>query len=284
MVIEKIVNNNMVISRGASGESLIVVGRGVGFSRRPGDQVREASVEAVFALHDPRISRRLIDLVGTIPLEDVVLGGELADYVGAHYAKKTSEMLLLILMDHVSNALRRHRRGMDLPNPMLYDIARIYPEELALGKDVVRIIRERLGVELGDDEAGFIALDIVNAQTEQDMSTVMECTRFVQRALDIVRSRISLPADVSSDAYERFLAHLKYLSYRIIGDGPCPESLRELGPASGIAAIRPAARKVVEDVDALCRAYYDRSLGHDEGLYLLMHLVTLMDSLGIPDE
>ncbi len=47
---------------------------------------------------------------------------------------------------------------MTIRNVLLWEIKRLYPKEFELGQEARTIIAGRLGVELAEDEAGFIAL------------------------------------------------------------------------------------------------------------------------------
>ena len=57
--------------------------------------------------------------------------------------------------------------GIQLKNPLKWDIARFYADEYAVGRKALEIIKHDLGVEMEDDEAAFIAVHFVNAQLSQ---------------------------------------------------------------------------------------------------------------------
>lgn len=59
---------------------------------------------------------------------------------------------------------------MEIKNALLWETQRFYNHEYLIGKEALSIIKNRLIIDLPEDEAGFIALHIVNA--ELDMTQV----------------------------------------------------------------------------------------------------------------
>ncbi|STS83933.1 putative transcriptional antiterminator [Klebsiella pneumoniae] len=93
---------------------------------------------------------------------------------------------------------------------LLWEIKRLYPKEFALGQEARAIIAKRLGVELAEDEAGFIALHLVTAQLNSEMPEVMHVTRVMQEILQLVKYQLQLNYDEESLSYQRFVTHLKF--------------------------------------------------------------------------
>lgn len=59
------------------------------------------------------------------------------------------------------------------------EIKRFYPKEYKIGKYAVGLIRDKLNIDLIKDEVGFIALHIVNAQLDMEMSHTFEITQLI---------------------------------------------------------------------------------------------------------
>ena len=59
MVIYKILNNNLILSRDGQGHEVIVKGCGIAFQKKKGQQVEESRIEKIFLLWKmPRSARR----------------------------------------------------------------------------------------------------------------------------------------------------------------------------------------------------------------------------------
>lgn len=103
-----------------------------------------------------------------------------------------------------------------MKNVMLWDIQKFYRDEYDVGKYAVRLIYDRFNVQLNDDEAGFIALHIVNSQLDVKTKSVEKITKVMQEIETIVRMTFSIDLDVESVYYYRFITHLKFFAGKII--------------------------------------------------------------------
>ncbi len=69
-----------------------------------------------------------------------------------------------------------------------------FPDEYQIGCKTVEKIKEHYGIQLPDDEAGFIALHLVNAQTENgDQGNIAELTQTMQDIINIVKYFLKQP-------------------------------------------------------------------------------------------
>ena len=72
-------------------------------------------------------------------------------------------------------------------------------------------IYQRLGVELRGDEAGFIAMHIINARLGTKMEQIQDITKMVNSCAEIADACLAGKINKNSVAYA-FLVHLKYLA------------------------------------------------------------------------
>ena len=59
MKIVRIYNNNVIVSLDSDNDEMIVIGKGIGFKKKIGDQVEIEKVEKIFTLKDKRIQGKL---------------------------------------------------------------------------------------------------------------------------------------------------------------------------------------------------------------------------------
>ncbi|MCI4184349.1 CAT RNA binding domain-containing protein, partial [Dickeya dianthicola] len=71
MKIANILNNNVVTVMDEQNNEQVVMGRGLGFKKRPGDTVDAALIEKIFSLRSSELTARLSDVLERIPLEVV---------------------------------------------------------------------------------------------------------------------------------------------------------------------------------------------------------------------
>ena len=69
MVIEKVLNNNVVISKNERGEEIICMGKGLAFQKRPGDRIDKTAVQKEFVLKDSLATNQFQQLMADVPLE-----------------------------------------------------------------------------------------------------------------------------------------------------------------------------------------------------------------------
>lgn len=65
-------------------------------------------------------------------------------------------------------------------------------------------------MSLPEDEAGFIALHIVNAELNEEMPNIINITKVMQEILSIVKYHFKIEFNEESLHYYRFVTHLKF--------------------------------------------------------------------------
>ncbi|WP_252392682.1 PRD domain-containing protein, partial [Escherichia coli] len=87
----------------------------------------------------------------------VFVAEKIVQYAEKNLEKNLNPSLLLILADHISNAISRVASGIQINNVFLDEIKALYKAEYAISRDALTIINEQFSVQLPDDEIGFIA-------------------------------------------------------------------------------------------------------------------------------
>ena len=163
MVIDKIINNNIVSAFDEKGLEVVIMGRGIGFQMKRGQEVPAEKIEKVFRIKSQSIAEQLKELLAKMPLEQVQISNEIISYAKKTMKLKLNQSIYVTLTDHISFAISRCKKGIHLENALLWEIKRFYPQEFELGRYAVELVKKRLNVEMPEDEAGFIALHFVNA-------------------------------------------------------------------------------------------------------------------------
>ncbi|MGO3413363.1 MAG: BglG family transcription antiterminator LicT, partial [Kluyvera intermedia] len=215
MHIAKVLNNNVVVVLDEHRREQVVMGRGLAFQKRVGDSLDEAKIEKIFALQSDELVGRLGELLSQIPLEVMTTCDRIIERARERLGK-LQESVYITLTDHCHFAIERQKNGVALRNVLLWEIKRLYPKEFTLGQEARALIAERLGVELAEDEAGFIALHLVTAQLNSEMPEVMHVTRVMQEILQLVKYQLHLEYNEESLSYQRFVTHLKFFAQRML--------------------------------------------------------------------
>lgn len=271
MRIEKILNNNVVVVQENSVEK-IVMGRGLAYKRKVGDEFSEDIVDKIFVLSNPDARNKFQELIVNIPVEHIALAEELIEYAEKELGKKLNEMIYISLVDHIYTSIIRCREGIIVKNAILWDIRRFYPREFAVGLHGLIMVEERHGVHLPEDEAGFIALHLVNAEMDDSsIQEMYEITTIMQEISNIVRYRFKISFDEDSVYYYRFITHLKFFAQRLIN--------RKIYQDDGDDVLFTVVKeKYANSYQCVCsiaefiKNKYNYILSNEEKLYLTIHI------------
>ena len=274
MRIKKIINNNILCVVDEKGNELIVTGRGIGFQRHRGETIDSALIERTYRMEEKTGQRKLQDLLEKIPLEHLNLTESLIEHIQSQIPQKLNESLLITLADHISFAILRKAQGVEFSNPLKGSIMCYYPTEYHLGQYCLRVIREQMGVSLHEDEAAFIALHIVNAELNTNMSEMYEITKLIEGAIDIVEYFYQKKFDRESLDFNRFVVHLRYFAQRLFQgkimedeQGERDEMFRQL-----IMKNCKEHYKCAQCIAEYIKNTYQKDLSEEELTYLTIHL------------
>ena len=279
MKIEKVLNNNVVVALDENGAETVLMGRGLGFGRRAGDEAPPDKVEKRFTLHSDQLSDRFQQLITSIPLPHFLMSERIINHAKIALGKELSDSIYVTLPDHISAAVNRYKEGIVLPNPLLWDIRQLYKDEFRVGLKANEIVKEETGVEFTDDEAAFIALHFVNAQLGGEIRDIYDMTYLLQAVFRIVYDEYGFRPDDESLNYYRFVTHLKFYARRIVsGEGYGDED------SDLLDVVRFKYPKAYACADKI-RVYVQREKnflsGQNELLYLTIHIARVMEH---PDE
>ena len=271
--IDKVINNNIIVTHNDKEKEIILMGRGLGYRKHPGDTYDESFVEKKFSLSSlqTKNSNRLIQLLNEIPSDIIFVASIIMDEAIATLGKPLNDGMVITLSDHIFNAIERGKEGIFVKNMILWDIQRFYPDEYKIGKRALMIIKEKIGFELPEDEAGFIALHIVNAQMDETVGDMYGLTKIIQEIVQIVKYSFHITFDEESVYYNRFITHLKFFAQRLmqhtVYDSNDNEVLLDV-----VKKQYSKAYACVLKIHDFIMKNYDYQLSKEEQLYLTIHI------------
>lgn len=267
----KIFNNNAVSVITPSGREAIVLGNGIGFHKRPGDEIDDRRIQKVYYVQDEMQLKFLQMLQDVRP--DVMEASERICALAERNGFSMSNQATISLVDHIGFAIERQREGMTLPNLLLSETQLLYRREYELGCQALEIIRDCCGVALPLDEAGYIALHIISISVDQNAA--YDILKFVKGALDIIKQTYGIVLDNESIDTMRLITHLKFLAQRIFQNSSWEdegmESMYEM-----LLDRHPKNRLCLDRLDGYCRTAFGYTLNLQEKFYLLVHLTKLL--------
>lgn len=215
IIIEKVINNNIISAYEKSGAEVIVMGRGIGFKKKQGEVVPADQISKIFRIKSRTLTEQFKELLANMPLERVRISDEIISHAKDHLKLKLNQSIYVTLTDHINFAIERIGQGIKPENALLWEIKQFYPQEFRLGQYAVELIKERLGMDMPEDEAGFIALHFVNAEYGTDIRDALNFPNLMKEILEIAQESLQIELDESTLHYERFVTHVKFLLQRI---------------------------------------------------------------------
>lgn len=269
MLINKVLNNNVVTIIDDGNQESVVMGRGVAFQKKKGDEIDESKIEKIFVLKDKGINDKLIALVNDIPVENLEIVEKIIKYAEEKLNTKLNESIYLTLTDHIGFAISRYKNGMEMKNSMLWDIKRLHKEEFLIGVKSLEIIKNKVGIELVEDEAATIAMHILNGELNQDMPDVINMINLIDEILKLVKYHFKIDFDEESINYYRFITHLKFFTQRLTSGRYYEDNDNEL--FNLIKVKYPESYECIKRIDGFIKQKYNTELSNEERLYLILH-------------
>jgi beta-glucoside operon transcriptional antiterminator len=268
--IERILNNNAVISTKEQQE-VIIIGRGIAFNKRVGDYITEQLIDKIFTLENEDIMKKFKTLIADMPIEYMEISEKIIAYAKMKLGKKLNDSIYIHLTDHIHFAIKRYKNNLPIKNGLLWETRQLYKDEYEIGLEALNMICEQFGVILPEDEAGFLALHIVNAELNEEMPVVKDMTKVMQEVLTIVRYHLKIEFNENSLPYYRFITHLKFFAQRLV-KGNHYNSTADEDLYNVIKMKYPEAHKCSQKIKKFIENSYTYQLTDEEMIYLTIHI------------
>jgi beta-glucoside operon transcriptional antiterminator len=271
MKIEKILNNNVILTLNEANQETVVMGRGIAFQKRVGDSIESEKIEKTFIPEGRDVMEHLSDLYRDIDPDILEVATNVIKYAQGVLRLRLSNHIYLTLPDHLSYAISRTKEGLDIKTPLIWEIKRFYKVEYEIGLKAVELVKKEIGIQLPESEAAAIALHIVNArEDDSDLGVTIRMTEIVQDILNIVHFYYGQTFDEESFQYTRFITHLQYFARRLLN-----QERRESDDDflyNQIQQKYQKAFKCTERINDYLKKVENTSLTKDEQLYLAIHI------------
>lgn len=275
MVIERIINNNVISSRDENGKEIVIMGSGIGFGKKKGDAADETRIDKIFYMEDESALAKFKTLLGNLPMEYVQVSNEIISIAKEELGTKLNENVYITLTDHISFALERFQQNMLFQNALHSEIKRFYTAEYEIGIRALKLIEEKTGIRLPEDEASSIAIHFVNAEFDLKVRDTWNMTNLIGRMFDLIVSYLPVLKDESLEK-DWLLSELKFMAHRILLLKPSKEK-GDVGLTTFMGQSCADAVKIAQAVAASVQAEYGLKMTEEEQLYLAVFLKRIQD-------
>ncbi len=277
MIIKKILNNNALIAIDSKREEVIVTGLGVAFQMKAGQLVDEAKVERIFTQLNQDVSKKVYQLFSKIPVEIINISESIITQAKKELNVVLNDNIFLTLTDHIHFAIERHNSGINIDNPMKWEVKQLYPKEYQVGVSALDLCKRELDIDFPNGEAASIAMHIVNAELNEQMPNVISMLKMIQEILNIIRLQFNITYDEDSHTYQRLVTHLKFFAQRIISNTHTVDEVDQL--FSILKDQFPSSYECVKKINNFTKEKYEYTILENEMAYLIVHIERIISKM-----
>lgn len=275
MKVIRVFNNNIVATKTEDNKEAIVQGSGIGFSKKPGDLLNEAKIEKRFYIMDEHASK-FHALFDQVPIEYFQIAELIMEKAQNELNVILDDQIVMALTDHIYFAVERQLKNVSLTNFLNSEISYLYRKEYQIGLWALDQVEKIVNVKLNKDEAGFIALHIVNASMKKDKQDISDTLVFIKGIMDIIRNSFGIELDMNDLDTTRLMTHLKFLANRVIYHEN--ESIDALGDMySLLINQKKQLEPCLKAIDEYVLVTFNYQLSQQEKVYLMIHLLRILN-------
>jgi len=265
-VIKSLNHNGVLAIDNDTQKQYILLGKGIGFGKKVNERMEAPENTHIYLLQQETDRGSTKEIINNIEPEILEVASSIIMEAEKKF-NKVDENILCPLADHIAFAVKRIKNNEHISNPLTADIRALFSEEYAVackGKD---IIKEVLGIEINEDEIGYIALHIHSSLGDEKISQAMETAMLVRNCITSIEQNIGKTIDIESLSYNRLMSHIKYMAARTLNGETIKLDMNDY--------IKERFQKSFEIAEDICRklgSELNKEIKEVEIGYLAMHI------------
>lgn len=274
--VKQALNNNVVIAKGPLLEEVVLIGKGIGFNRKKGDTISVSEAEKTFVLTDKIEIEQYQTLIKHQDPALIEFLNDIIFYIEAQMDRPLNEHIHIALTDHLSFAIKRADSKIQFSNPFLFEIKSLYPKEYKVAQNIVKQIKEELGVEFPEGETGFIALHIHSAITDRKIRDLNRHHELIALMVELIEENLNITINKDDVNYNRLLQHLHRAIDRVNQDNLLgkEEYLKNV-----LKTTYPICYNLAWKLVKVMQKQLNKPVSESEVLYLTIHLRRLTNKI-----
>ncbi len=268
----KVLNNSVLLVVNDSGQEVIVMGKGIGFGKKAGCEIRDDEIQKTFVLKERSALQNIIRLASEIDASYFEVAKSAIDYAKEKYGMVLHDHIYLSLTDHLASAVMRFDAGKGMHNVYMEELRIFNPNEYDVGRYCRELLCKATGRDIPLGEIGYIAFHFISGQTEnQNESYEQSVMDTAHSIMDIIRYNRSRITDRQNTSYVRLYTHVKFLAERLVKG----ELVRDEGQDflyNEITAAYPQYLPCIEKINNFVKTKFSLELTRQEVLYLIIQI------------
>lgn len=269
----KVFNNNVVLVKHGDKEK-ILIRKGIGFGKSKGTVIDDSIVpERIFSIESNETSSKFNQLVTRVDDSIVGICEEIIHMISSEVKEPLDDGIHIRLIDHIAFALHRIKSNDIITNPFTIEIETLYPREMEIARKAIKMLKEGTGVDIPEDEVGFVALHIHSARNRGKLSNTIKYAYLSNALVELIEDELGICIDRKSIDYARFVSHIRFALERIIKKVPIKNELLR-----SIKRTYVSSYKLAKKAAALIEEELNIKVSNEERGYLAMHIERLKNA------
>ncbi|MYL51032.1 PRD domain-containing protein [Halobacillus litoralis] len=270
--IKKVLNNNVVIASHPTYEEVVLIGKGIGFNRKKGDEISSEKADKTFLLSNEQEKEQYVSLLPYIDESLIDFMSDILHHVESRMGQDLNQHIHVALTDHLAFAINRAKKNLQFANPFLLEIESLYPKEYQIAMEVVTMIYDKMGIQFPEGEVGFIALHIHSAVTDKTLRELNRHNQLITHLVQLVEDTMDVQIDKKSVDYHRLVQHLHRAIDRVYQDEHVGDEIRL---ANMLKEEYPVCYNLAWKLIKVMQRQLNKPVDESEAIYLTIHLQRL---------
>ncbi len=263
-------NNNAALVVDDENVEWMIVGKGIGFGKKPGDLVDASKITQKFK----SVNNDEIDTLKEYDEDIINVTTDIVQDVEAFLKVKFNDYQYLILADHINFAYKRAKEHIEFTDRAVsWEVKKLFPKEYQASVRAIEIIREDLGVMFPKGELVFLTYHFVNLENEKEtLQDTIQVSKMIADIINIIQISYHTTLDDESFNYSRLVSHLRYFLIRKLKSNNT--STEQLDPSLLKLMIMkyPDENATVQKISTFLRNTKGWALSQNDQVYLILHV------------
>lgn len=272
----KVITNNIVRAYDINDHEVILIGKGISYSKKAKDYISSGGVENTFVLSSEKETQLYKQLLQSTSPKLIDIAREIITYIQLHFDKPLNEHIYIALTDHIAFLVRRCKMGIPIDNPFVHETSNLYPKETKIAEKAIDMLNEHLSIDVPRGEVGFFVLHIVSSVTNTRISDIQKTALLINKLTTIIEQYITIPLDRTNLSYARIVTHLRFAIERVMRNEmlESPDEIEAL-----IIEKYPQFYRLALILINIMQNELHKKVDKSEAVYLCLHLYQLDSKL-----
>ena len=265
-------NNNAALVVDDAQCEWVVIGTGVGFGKKKGDEIDESQISRRFKSDTEHNDS--LDLMAEFPAEITDATMKVVNATEAALDVTFSDYQYLILVDHIHFAYERRHENLPMADGTTkWKVSKLFPAEFKAAQQALLILNIELCHSFAEEEAIFLTYHFVSVGNEKEtLQDTIEISNLINDVINIVQLNYQMTLDADSFNYSRFVSHLRYFFIKMIkGDIQTNDELDDMLLAHMVTKY-PKEYQTVQTINQFLTKSKGWTLSLNDEIYLTLHV------------